>query len=311
MRCTDPRTVGFQADGKTITWSQKNYSKEYATFQLPCGKCIECRLEYARQWAVRCVHEAKMYEKNSFITLTYSDEHLKSPQLDYSDFQKFMKKLRKLQNDPIGVFVTGEYGEKNKRPHWHAIIFNWRPTDGVRSHVNGNGDPLYESDTLNKLWGKGKTDFGEVTFQSAGYVARYAAKKLVHGSDQDHDYQPISKKSSKHAIGKKFLEKFWPDIFNDGYIILPDSYDKCAIPRYYEKWLKEHQPTEWNAYVTKTKENKIAKASQQSEKNRLLESEIRSARISRRNYSPQRTRNDARTKIIDSKFKQLQSKLKL
>ena len=123
MRCTSPRKVGFQADGKTISWSPKQYSKEYPSFQLPCGKCIQCRLEYARSWAVRCVHEAKMHEENSFVTLTYSDEHLKNPKLQYSDFQKFMKRLRFVNNDrKIGVFVTGEYGEKNKRPHWHAIF---------------------------------------------------------------------------------------------------------------------------------------------------------------------------------------------
>ncbi len=95
MRCLSPRTVGFLHDGVTISWSPKYYSKEYATFQLPCSKCIECRLEYARQWAVRCVHEAKMHPENSFITLTYSDEHLTSEKLQYIDFQLFAKRLRK------------------------------------------------------------------------------------------------------------------------------------------------------------------------------------------------------------------------
>lgn len=81
MRCTSPFTVGFQSDGKTLSWTAKNRSWEFPTFQLPCGKCIECRLEYARQWAVRCVHEAQMHSRNAFITLTYSDEHLKKKSL--------------------------------------------------------------------------------------------------------------------------------------------------------------------------------------------------------------------------------------
>lgn len=43
---------------------------------IPCGQCIGCRLEKSRQWAIRCVHEASLYENNCFITLTYSPENL-------------------------------------------------------------------------------------------------------------------------------------------------------------------------------------------------------------------------------------------
>ena len=69
--------------------------------QIPCGQCVGCRLERSRQWAVRCMHEAKMHERNCFITLTYSDAALASDDkyrdrgLHYEDFQLFMKRLRK------------------------------------------------------------------------------------------------------------------------------------------------------------------------------------------------------------------------
>ena len=36
--------------------------------QVPCGRCIGCRLERSRVWAVRCVHESSLYEQNCFIT---------------------------------------------------------------------------------------------------------------------------------------------------------------------------------------------------------------------------------------------------
>ena len=73
MRCSFPRKVGFLPDGKTITFSYKESSLEFAHFQLPCGKCLACRLERARQWAVRGFHEAQMHPHSSFITLTYAD----------------------------------------------------------------------------------------------------------------------------------------------------------------------------------------------------------------------------------------------
>jgi len=307
MRCLNPRTVGFMDDGKTISWSQKHFSKEYATFQLPCTKCIECRLEYARQWAVRCVHEASMYQDNAFITLTYSDEHLKSDKLQYVDFQLFMKRLRKTLNEPIGFFVTGEYGEKTKRPHWHAIVFNWTPRDAKPSRVTERGDRVFTSDHLDRLWGKGRTETGTVTFESAGYCARYAAKKLVHGSDECHDYHPISKKSSKHAIGKKFLEKHWKDIFNYGEVHLPDGNMSC-IPRYYEKWLKEHQPDAWIEYIDKLKLKRMedATAREQREEDRYWGQMDRRAR-----FKPALiTKNKRRKAVVEAKFKLLQQHLK-
>lgn len=269
MRCTSPRTVGFQSDGKTIAWSYKQASKQYASFQLPCGQCLECRLAYARDWAVRCVHEAEMHPENSFITLTYSDEHIGDNKLDYRDFQLFMKKLRKICNQKISYFVTGEYGEKSKRKHWHAIIFNWRPKDLVPLEQTHRGDQLYRSETLEKLWTFGNSSVGDVTFESAGYCARYAAKKLVHGNDDDHDFKPISKKSSHTAIGKTWLEKFFKDIFNFGNLILPDGRPAGSIPRYYEKWLKKHQPEFWSHYVTQTKLEKSLKAAEREKRDQL------------------------------------------
>lgn len=315
MRCTSPRTVGFQSDGKTICWSSKSYSKEYPTFQLPCGKCIECRLEYARNWAVRCVHEAQMHEHSSFITLTYSDENLKSPKLDYSDFQKFMKKLRKTQDTPIGVFVTGEYGEKTKRPHWHAILFGYRPPDARYLRKNDRGDVIYSSKTLDRIWGlndseKRPNEIGSVTFQSAGYCARYATKKLVHGNDDEHDFKPISKKSSKHAIGKKWLERFWPDVFTHGHVVLPDG-SLGSIPRYYEKWLKENQPAAWLHYVTETKFKKILSAQARSDAEHNSWTEQQHQRLDSGKVTFSLTERQRREKIIKQKLLQLHQHLKL
>lgn len=322
VRCLSPRTVGFQDDGKTLSWSQKYYSKEYATFQLPCGKCLECRLEYARSWAIRCMHEAQMYEQNSFITLTYSDENLKSDKLQYIDFQLFTKRLRKKifidakkqgydpEEKKISIFVTGEYGDKRKRPHWHALIFNWRPTDCIYKYSNERGDRVFDSQTLTDLWGLGICEVGSVTFESAGYCARYAAKKLVHGRDDEHDFQPISKKSSKNAIGKKWLEKYWQDVFNYGQVILitDERVLKMPIPRYYEKWLQKNHPQEWIRYVTKVKTERMALAQTKKELEIKLTNDTNDLRPIGKGHEV--SRQKVKTKIIEQKFKQLTKFLK-
>lgn len=89
-----------------------------------------------------------------FVTLTFNDEfYQKYPKLDKSVFQRFLKRLRQydlrgmpntyqgkkvFKIDSKGAnfryFACGEYGEKNKRPHWHMIIFNF-PYDHEMSEI--------------------------------------------------------------------------------------------------------------------------------------------------------------------------------
>lgn len=317
MRCRSPRTVGFQSDGKTIAWSQKNHSKEYAIFQLPCGKCVECRLEYGRQWAVRALHEAQMHIHNSFITLTYDDNHLGNNKLNYVDFQTFMKDLRqdldyKGITHQIGFIAVGEYGAKTKRQHWHACLFGWQPADPKHKYTTELGHKVYTSDHLSEIWTKGNSEFGSVTRESAGYVARYSAKKLIHGKDQDHEYQPLFRASSKHAIGKKWLEQFSDDLFNYGTLVGIDGKPLGSIPRYYEKWLKKNRPSAWAHYVTQTKADRIAIAVNKSLLEELDQIRANHTRKSQDPLAPhQITRAQARAKIQDQKFKNLQDKLKL
>lgn len=342
MRCTSPRTVGFLADGKTLCWSPRKSSKQFAPIQLPCGKCLDCRLENARQTAIRCVHEASMYENNSFITLTYSDENLKSERLNYADFQCFLKNLRahrfdnlldkifpglsregqrqlwrglpKTRRDSlyseisIGVYTAGEYGERKKRPHWHSLIFNWRPDDLVPKYISDRGDQVYNSQLLTRLWPYGISELGQVTFESAGYCARYATKKLAHGPDGSHNFEPLSKRSTRSGIGKKWIEKYWPDVFNHGYLVLPGG-QKTSIPRYYEKWFKKHHPDKWEHYIINVKSKIMESARLKEEKITLEEKKINSRRSGLKGIQIRRDR--VRKRILEQKYEKLKQHTKL
>lgn len=266
-----------------------------------------------------------MYENNAFITLTYDDEHLKSDRLILEDFQKFAKRLRENAIDPqtgdqpkIPIMYTGEYGEKNKRPHWHAIIFNWLPPalyrmpdgttkpDGYGHRTSDRGDQTWQSLLLDDLWMQGKSEIGGVTIQSAGYVARYATKKLVHGID--HEFQPIHRMSSKYAIGKRWLEQHWPDVFRHGHVVLLDG-SKAPIPRYYEKWLKEHRPNDWLAYVTRVKLDRQLHAETREKTEEEKWWAVYNAR--RLTSKTPLRRNEVRRLIKQKQFEQLQAYLKL
>lgn len=288
-------------------------------FAFECRKCLPCRLNIAREKSVRAIHESKFYKNNIFLTLTYNEESLKSPKLQYLDFQLFMKRLRKhitkditcpdLKKEmKISYMVTGEYGDKNKRPHWHAIIFNYTPSDSKLKYTTDRDERVYTSELLTTMWSYGNIEFGSVTLDSAGYVARYAAKKLAHGNDQDHDFHPIHKTSSKHALGKPWIEKYWKQTFDHGYITLPNG-QKSKIPRYYVDWLKKNHPDEYLSYVTHVRP-KIQQLAE--EQNRREETEFLCSHL---NYKGETsyplTRPLVKLTILKQKFKRLQERLKL
>ena len=274
MRCISPLNARKNLSGD-IVYNNKLHNATQA-FQFECRRCLPCRLNLAREKAIRCLHEAKMHEDNIFLTLTYNDESLASDRLIYDHFKIFMDSLRtkaardlKKEMDkalkPTGqkcsmkqarklsyipFMVTGEYGDETKRPHWHAIIFNYSPKDKKFLYTSDRGDKVYNSEEIAKLWNKGHIEFGSVTMESAGYVARYAAKKLAHGKDDEHNYHPIHKTSSRHAIGKTWLEKYWQtDCFNQGFILGPaPEHNKYSIPRYYWEWLEENHPKDFKVF---------------------------------------------------------------
>lgn len=228
--------------------------------QLPCGRCIGCRLEKARQWAIRCIHEASTHDQNCFVTLTYAPEHLPDDgSLHVEHFQKFMKRLRKfldsseckkkfpqLYQKKIRFFHCGEYGENLGRPHYHAILFGIDFPDKWFWRKSDSGHDIYRSDTLEKLWPFGFSEIGSVTFESAGYVARYVLKKR-NGDQANHWYNEIDystgeiikeKKpeyttmSRRPGIGRGWFEKYGQEKFAYDFIIANGV--KQKIPRYYD-----------------------------------------------------------------------------
>lgn len=184
----------------------------YMPIELPCGKCIGCRLEYAREWACRCVHEASLYKHNFFLTLTYDDQHLKwtsdgEQTLFKKDFQDFMKRLRKYfydrdKDNKIRYFYCGEYGGQTHRPHYHAILFNCPPFVDVQEiGHNYAKQPLYHSDILDSIWKNGRVILGTVTYDSCAYVARYVSKKsLCANFDFDEQFKKFDASNGENHV---------------------------------------------------------------------------------------------------------------
>lgn len=236
------------------------------SLNLACGQCIGCRLEKSKQWATRCMHEAQMHTDNCFITLTYDDAHLPADQsLHHRDFQLFFKRLRKKYTGlKIRYYMAGEYGENYGRPHFHACIFGWKPSD-LKIWKKTGDSYLYRSKDLESLWVDnngntiGYSSVGNVTFESAAYVARYIMSKQnstkinpTTGKPYDsvYDYTnpqtgEITKKtpeynkmSLKPGIGSTWIEKYMDDVYPKGEVIIRGN-KKVLAPKYYDKKFKQ------------------------------------------------------------------------
>lgn len=203
--------------------------------RLPCGKCRECISKRAIDWATRAKHEISEHTENSFITLTYSPENLNSHFIIKSDFQKFVKRLRKQLKQKIKYMVSYEYGTHYLRPHMHAIFFGYNPNNQKFLKNTSSGHPLFTSPDISKLWDKGFHSIGTANEQTAYYIASYALKgksKTIYHPDTGEectlsDTMDVSKRPS---IGLNYLSK--------NYKQLIDS--ETPLPRYYLKILEEH-----------------------------------------------------------------------
>lgn len=251
MTCYHPQTVWrtykTTKDGRRyrgITWNPKE-ALPFSELVIPCGQCIGCRLKRSREWAARCMCELKTHEKACFLTLTYDNEHLpENGSLQYSDFQLFMKRLRRRldyrDGTKIRVFMCGEYGGKHDRPHYHAIIFGYDFPDKKPFFVS-NGNQVYRSPELEGLWKLGLCSVGSVTFESCAYVARYVTKKITGKSAAQHygDRVPeFCHASTKPGIGRDFCEEYLDDLYTQDRLILSTNIFMNP-PRYFDRVLEQ------------------------------------------------------------------------
>lgn len=247
MPCYSPlRAILVGAEGRRrLSFSRAAIGKG---LHLPCGRCIGCRLERARQWAVRIMHESKMHEENCFVTLTYDKENLpEKGTLVVEDCQKFLKRLReRIAPSRIRFFLCGEYGEKLGRPHYHAIIFGFSFPDKVAIESKGEFDEFHSA-LLDETWGKGVCHIGSVTFDSACYVSNYATKKISGPMAQKHylgrkpEFVLMSRGGRKAGgIGRSWIEKFHSDVYPSDEVVVKGH--PCKPPRYYDKFLEARAP---------------------------------------------------------------------
>lgn len=202
--------------------------------------------------------ESQFHGENSFVTLTYDEAHMPfPPSLQYSDFQKFMKRLRKdFPDRKLRFFMCGEYGSENFRPHYHLCLFGADFHEDRVIWERRPGGPVYRSARLEKLWPLGYSSICELNFETAAYVARYVLKKVT-GDPAEAHYRWVdietgevhqrvpefARMSLKPGIGGAFYEKFRTDIYPQDFVVINGH--KCRTPRYFDKLLRRSDRVEY------------------------------------------------------------------
>lgn len=298
MACYHPLTAfrSLSQGGRIVFSKPAPFAPE---LKLPCGQCHGCRLDRSRVWAVRCVHEAQLYERNCFITLTFDSDHVPaSGSLEKDTLQRFFKRLRKRYGAGIRYFACGEYGERFGRPHYHACIFNFDFDDKVL-WSNWDNNRLYYSASLADLWPYGFSTVGDLTFNSAAYVARYVMKKVTGDASNfiQEDGSPghyvvvdgstgemlslapeFVLMSRRPGIGRVWFDKYMSDVYPEGVVVSRGV--KMKAPRYYDKLYETYSALGFAELKRERKKAALRGAVDQTPERLLVREQVSLASIS-------------------------------
>lgn len=174
--------------------------------------------------------ESTLYEKNSFVTLTYDDSKMPSQMLISGSqstavtltlvpkhLQDWLKRFRKaISPSRIRFFAVGEYGESSERPHFHVALFNFPTCErGRTKRFPGTNRPDWQRccsicRLIGDTWNYGDVDLGELTPESAQYVAGYVTKKMTSKDDfrLNGRHPEFSRMSNRPGIGAGYMDAF-------------------------------------------------------------------------------------------------------
>lgn len=215
---------------------------------VPCGKCPACLSNKRGSWAFRLQQELREAKTAKFITLTYDEKNNKGS-LSKIDVQAFLKRFRQLCLKVDGLYqlryyITGEYGSKTFRPHYHALLFNIPDVGQMK---------LYE--LINSSWKKGSSYIGDVCDASIMYVAKYLLKGSIIPEGCE---EPFSLMSRKPGIGFNYVERMqdWHQDDQRFYAVKAGG-EKVALPRYYKDKIFSKTDKEENFIKQQMEMNRI------------------------------------------------------
>jgi hypothetical protein len=283
MACLKPIQVHNLNKGEKVRFkkysnievARRDMNRNYKTNNfVSCRKCIGCKLDNAKEWSLRCALEAKYHEDNWFITLTYSEEFLPVNEygigtVNYQDLRRFIESLRKIFTRKgiknIKYFAGSEYGCRFNRPHYHVCFFGLSLDDIEPTTERSNlGHRYFVSKLIDRIWHKGIHKIGRVTYESAGYVARYTLKKASTLEYNKLCIVPEKLYMSK-GIGKQYFDDHFEQIYKYDVVNLNTSkgLQRFQPPRYFDRLYEKKDPQHLqeikNARIVNAKHNLVSR----------------------------------------------------
>lgn len=206
MPCTSPLRAWRAPNSNPVFREPVERRPGTESLQIPCGKCLSCRLRRAQDWSVRCGLELTQHRAACWATLTYNEKYC-PPTLSKFHVSGFVKRLRKRLEGESSVrfFASGEYGERYGRPHYHIILFGTENQKAISS-----------------AWRQGIVQVDTLTPAAIAYVAGYCAKKVGQSrfysavemvdpsTGEVYTHQdPFILMSRKPGIGAGARDQFW------------------------------------------------------------------------------------------------------
>lgn len=182
------------------------------THPVRCGQCVPCRINKRRTWVARLLLEQTQHADSTFITLTYDDERLlDGGNLLPKDLQDWLKRFRKATSPlRLRYYAVGEYGDLSQRPHYHLALFGYPNCERGQSFYSSRRSRCCpRCDLVSDTWGHGHILLGELTTESAQYIAGYVLKKMTNWDDDRllGRHPEFARMSLRPGIGSPALQQ--------------------------------------------------------------------------------------------------------
>lgn len=200
------------------------------------------------------------YSPRTYETHTH-EEKSTTASLSKGDLRGFTKRLNEHARRKFGkgvkYYACGEYGDRTQRPHYHIAVYGEDFSDDRQKWKRSNGNQLWRSSRLHELWPHGDADIGELTFESAAYIARYIMKKITGVKAAEH-YRRTDERGEEYwlvpefnvmsrrpGLAKEWFDQHGNDVYPHDTVIVRGHPSKP--PRYYDKLLEALKPYEYEA----------------------------------------------------------------
>lgn len=233
--------------------------------QIPCGYCLNCRVDRRNQWSDRCKWELKNRLCGAFVTLTYDDVHIadvttRSPvteklqsSLQYKHVTDFIARLRKyvkrhseingvLCQPDFSYLYVGEYGENGQvfdRPHFHVLFFGL--------------DFAFMRKIMTKEWYFGFIDVLPILDGGINYVLKYLDKQLFGDmAKKKYDIHLLARprQGQSKSFGASLYVAKKQEIL-DNNLTYQSGHVRRPVPMYYKKKLFGDDFSRWNDKVVR------------------------------------------------------------